>query len=59
MITAGFEYGFQKKLNVVKTRPGDWEEKPGYDLGTYISQGKPHEKELPRAPGGGAHGAGR
>jgi len=37
MIPAGFEYGFKKKLNVVKTRPGDWET-PIYDLSTYISQ---------------------
>ena len=33
MIPAGFEYGFKKKLNVVKTRPKDWET-PTYDLST-------------------------
>ncbi len=47
MITSGFEYGFQKKLNVVKTRPGDWEEKPGYDLSTYISQVNRMKKSCP------------
>jgi starch synthase (maltosyl-transferring) len=34
---AGYEYGFKKRLNVVKTRPQDWET-PGYDLSTYITQ---------------------
>ena len=47
MITSGFEYGFQKKLNVVKTRPEDWEEKPGYDLSTYISQVNRMKKNCP------------
>ena len=47
MITSGFEYGFQKKLNVVKTRPGDWEEKRGYDLSTYISQVNRMKKNCP------------
>ncbi len=35
MIPVGYEFGFQKRLNVVKTRPEDWE-KPTYDLTTYI-----------------------
>ena len=47
MITAGFEYGFKKKLNVVKTRPQDWEEKRGYDLSTYISQVNRMKKNCP------------
>ena len=47
MITSGFEYGFQKKLNVVKTRPKDWEEKHRYDLGTYISQVNRMKKNCP------------
>ena len=47
MIPSGFEYGFQKKLNVVKTRPKDWEEKPGYDLSTYISQVNRMKKNCP------------
>jgi len=37
MIPAGFEYGFKKKLNVVNTRPEDWES-PTYDLTKYITQ---------------------
>lgn len=37
MIPAGFEFGFQKKLHVVNTRPSDWET-PTYDLTTYITQ---------------------
>jgi len=37
MIPAGFEYGFKRRLNVVKTRPEDWET-PTYDLSTYITQ---------------------
>jgi starch synthase (maltosyl-transferring) len=36
MITMGYEYGFQKRLNVVKTRPQDWET-PTYDLTSYIA----------------------
>ncbi|MFW6113061.1 MAG: alpha-amylase family glycosyl hydrolase [Thermodesulfobacteriota bacterium] len=37
MIPAGFEYGFKKRLHVVKTSPEDWET-PTYDLCTYITQ---------------------
>jgi starch synthase (maltosyl-transferring) len=37
LMPAGYEYGFKKRLNVVKTRPQYWES-PGYDLGTYITQ---------------------
>lgn len=37
MMPAGFEYGFKKKLDVVSTRPEDWET-PTYDLSTYISR---------------------
>jgi len=36
MIPMGFEYGFKKKLHVVKTRPEDWE-LPSYDLTGYIA----------------------
>lgn len=35
MMPIGFEYAFQKKLHVVKTRPGDWEE-PHADLTGFI-----------------------
>ena len=31
MLTMGYEYGFRRKLNVVTTRPEDWET-PGFDL---------------------------
>jgi starch synthase (maltosyl-transferring) len=35
MIPIGFEYGFRKKLHVVETTPGDWEE-PAFDLSEFI-----------------------
>ncbi|MFP3866630.1 MAG: alpha-amylase family glycosyl hydrolase [Desulfobacteraceae bacterium] len=37
MMPMGYEYGFRKRLNVVQTRPGDWEEPRG-DLTGFISQ---------------------
>jgi starch synthase (maltosyl-transferring) len=37
MIPMGFEYGFQKKLHVVETRPPDWES-PTYDLVDFIAR---------------------
>jgi starch synthase (maltosyl-transferring) len=36
MIPMGFEYGFKRKLHVVRTRPQDWE-LPSYDLNGYIA----------------------
>ena len=36
MIPMGFEFGFKKRLNVVKTRPRDWET-PTYDLTGYLA----------------------
>lgn len=36
MITMGFEFGFQKRLHVVHTRPRDWET-PAYDLSNYVA----------------------
>lgn len=36
MMPMGFEFGFRKKLHVVKTRPGDWEE-TGIDLTPFIT----------------------
>jgi len=36
MIPMGFEYGFKKRLHVVRTRPQDWEP-PAYDLSNYIA----------------------
>jgi starch synthase (maltosyl-transferring) len=37
MMPMGYEYGFQKRLHVVKTRPEDWES-PSYDLRDFIAQ---------------------
>lgn len=36
MMPIGYEFGFKKHLNVVNTRPEDWEE-PSYDLTGYIT----------------------
>jgi starch synthase (maltosyl-transferring) len=36
MMPMGFEFGFRKKLHVVKTRPEDWEE-TGIDLTTFVA----------------------
>jgi len=46
MIPAGFEYGFKKRLNVVRTRPEDWET-PTYDLSTYITNVNRMKKNCP------------
>ncbi len=46
MIPAGFEFGFQKRLHVVKTRPQDWET-PTYDMSLYISQVNRLKKNCP------------
>lgn len=35
MLPMGYEYGFKKRLNVVQTRPQDWET-PTYDLTSFI-----------------------
>ncbi len=35
MMPIGFEYGFRRKLDVVKTRPEDWEETQ-FDLGPFV-----------------------
>jgi starch synthase (maltosyl-transferring) len=35
MMPMGYEYGFKKRLNVVQTRPQDWET-PTYDLSAFI-----------------------
>jgi starch synthase (maltosyl-transferring) len=37
MVPIGFEFGFRKKLHVVKTRPADWEE-TGIDLSSFIKR---------------------
>ncbi len=37
MMPIGFEFGFRRKLHVVKTRPADWEE-TGIDLSSFIKK---------------------
>ncbi len=37
MMPIGFEFGFRKRLHVVKTRPEDWEE-TGIDLTSFIAE---------------------
>jgi starch synthase (maltosyl-transferring) len=37
MMPMGYEFGFKERLNVVKTRPEDWE-RPTYDLSSYIAE---------------------
>ena len=36
MMPMGFEYGFRRRLNVVKTRPQDWEQ-PAWELSEFIA----------------------
>ena len=36
MIPVGFEYGFRRRLDVVRTQPGDWEE-PQFDISDFIA----------------------
>ena len=36
MMPIGFEYGFRRRLNVVDTRPEDWET-PQWDLGNFVT----------------------
>lgn len=36
MIPIGYEYGFRRRLDVVSTRPTDWEE-PGIDISDFIA----------------------
>jgi len=37
MMPIGFEYGFGRRLNVVETRPQDWE-KAQWDIGDYVAR---------------------
>ena len=46
MIPMGYEYGFKKRLNVVKTRPQDWEA-PTYDLTPFIKGVNRMKKKCP------------
>ena len=36
MMPVGFEYGFRRRLNVVKSRPQDWEQ-PAWDLTDFVT----------------------
>ncbi len=36
MMPMGYEYGFRRRLSVVKTRPEDWEQ-PAWDLTAYVA----------------------
>jgi starch synthase (maltosyl-transferring) len=46
MIPLGYEYGFKKRLNVVQTRPQDWEA-PAYDLSPFIKGVNRMKKNCP------------
>jgi starch synthase (maltosyl-transferring) len=46
MLPSGYEYGFKKRLNVVKTRPKDWET-PAYDLTSFIKGVNRMKKSCP------------
>jgi starch synthase (maltosyl-transferring) len=46
MLPLGFEFGFQKRLNVVKTSPRDWET-PTYDLTSFIAGVNRMKKQCP------------
>ena len=45
-IPIGYEYGFKKRLNVVQTRPQDWET-PTYDLTAFIQGVNRMKKKCP------------
>jgi starch synthase (maltosyl-transferring) len=46
MMPMGFEFGFAKKLDVVTTRPGDWEE-PLFDLTSFVADVNAMKAALP------------
>ena len=46
MIPIGFEYGFRRRLDVVKTRPSDWEA-PAFDLSDFIAETNRMKAEVP------------
>ncbi len=52
MIPIGFEYGFGKRLDVVETRPDDWEE-PRIDLTGFIGQVNAIKDRVPLLAGEG------
>jgi starch synthase (maltosyl-transferring) len=52
MIPMGFEYGFRKRLDVVTTVPGDWEQ-PNIDLTGFITQVNAIKDQTPTLAGEG------
>ena len=46
MMPIGYEFGFRRKLDVVRTRPADWEE-PLFDLSDYIAEVNAMKAEQP------------
>jgi starch synthase (maltosyl-transferring) len=46
MIPIGFEYGFRKRLDVVRTRPEDWEE-PLIDISDFIAAANAMKRGIP------------
>jgi len=52
MMPIGYEFGFRKKLDVVLTRPGDWET-PSFDLRTFINRVNKLKIEHPLLQGEG------
>lgn len=52
MIPMGFEYGFRKRLDVVDTKPGDWEE-PNVDLTEFIARVNAIKDRVPLLTGEG------
>ena len=50
MMPMGYEFGFKKRLNVVETRPEDWET-PGLRPDPLHHRREPDEEGMPGAPG--------
>ncbi len=53
MMPIGYEYGFKKKLNVVRTSPEDWET-PSFDLRPFISRVNKLKFDTPILHGNGS-----
>src|SRR5450755_2448125 len=46
MMPVGYEFGFSRPLNVVTTRPDDWE-KPRFDLSGFVSEVNAMKSRIP------------
>ncbi|GAC1303977.1 MAG: hypothetical protein NVSMB21_03810 [Vulcanimicrobiaceae bacterium] len=53
MLPMGYEFGFARKLDVVATRPGDWE-RPRFDLQAFVADVNAMKASLPALGGEGA-----